>query len=236
MGFTKLFYFSAALSVASLILAMRIGFMKIEKKREKEHFSKSLKKLISKSALPASIVMFFFMIPYGAITTFIALYSVDSAVGSGGLFFVLLAISNGLSRLMSGRVCDRKGEDIIVYVAIPAVMLSLIMLAFFLTPATFYLSAIFYGIGFGSMAPAMQAMAMRISSPERRGSASSTYLSAFDMGIGFGGMISGVFVKYFGYGNMYALMGLWLIASLACYVFWARKSASAFQNCRDIVR
>lgn len=59
LGFTKLFYSSAILSLLSLILALRIVFMRIEKKKEKESFSKSLKKLISKSALPASIVMFF---------------------------------------------------------------------------------------------------------------------------------------------------------------------------------
>lgn len=236
LGFTKLFYFSAILSILSLFLALRVVFMKVEKKKEKDSFSKSLKKLISKSALPASIVMFFFMISYGAITTFIALYAVDSAVGSGGVFFILLAVSNGLSRLFSGRVCDKRGEDIIVYIAIPSVITALMLLAFFLAPATFYLSAVLYGIGFGSMAPAMQAMAMRTSSPERRGSASSTYLSAFDMGIGLGGMISGVFVKYFGYGQMYALMALWLVISIGFYIFWARKSPSGFQNCKGIKR
>lgn len=236
LGFTKLFYSSAILSLLSLILALRIGFMRIEKKKEKATFSKSLKKLINKSALPASIVMFFFMIPYGSITTFIALYSVDVSIGSGGVFFILLAVSNGLSRLFSGRICDKKGEDIIVYIAIPSVVTALILLGFFMSSVTFYIAAILYGIGFGSMAPSMQAMAVRIASPERRGAASSTYLSAFDMGIGSGGMISGVLVKYFGYGQMYAIMSLWLVISFGCYFFWARKSASSFHYGKDNAR
>lgn len=168
------------------------------------------------------------MIPYGSITTFIALYSVDASIGSGGVFFVLLAVSNGLSRLFSGRICDKKGEDIIVYIAIPSVVTALILLAFFMSAATFYIAAVLYGIGFGSMAPSMQAMAVRIASPERRGSASSTYLSAFDMGIGSGGMISGVLVKYFGYGQMYAIMSLWLVISFGCYFFGREKALLHF--------
>jgi predicted MFS family arabinose efflux permease len=76
----------------------------------------------------------------------------------------------------------------------------------------------------------MQAMAMRISSPHRRGSASSTYLCAFDLGMGLGGIISGYLVRWIGFSEMFKIMIIALALSFAVYFFWARKSPSAFKK------
>ncbi|NMC56715.1 MAG: MFS transporter [Eubacteriaceae bacterium] len=230
-SFNVLFLSSACIIALALILAFNI---KVKETKHKKHASTSIKtifkNIINKDALPASAVMFLFLMPYGAVTTFIAVYSEQIQVGSGGLFFAVMAISTGIIRIVSGKVSDKKGEAPIVYTGVICMSVSLIMLAKLSSPLIFIVSALLFGVGFGGMAPTMQAMAMRISPPERRGSASSTYLCAFDLGMGLGGVISGYLVRWFGYSHMYKFMILALLFSFLVYFLWARKTPSAFKK------
>ena len=77
--------------------------------------------LIDKNALPASLTMFLFLIPYGAISTFIALYAVEINIANGGIFFTRMAVTTVLTRGLSGRTVDKVGERPIVIVSVVAV-------------------------------------------------------------------------------------------------------------------
>ena len=103
------------------------------------------------------------------------------------------------------------------------------LLAFFPNQLCFILAALLFGAGFGMLSPALQAMAMRTATPERRGSASSTFLCAYDIGIGLGGVIAGFFVRAWDYQTMFGIAILFLLASLGIYWFWARHTRSAFR-------
>lgn len=238
-GFNTLFIASASLELLALLSSWNIrpasAYACAE--RPRSSLRHSLKTLLNKDALPATLIIFCFLLPYGAVNTFVAMYAEDTGLGlvNSGIYFTFLALTTALMRALTGRVADKKGEGPMVYASIASLGLSLLLLALWPHAAGYILSALFFGAGFGMMTPSMQAMAMRIAEPERRGSASSTYLCGFDIGIGLGGIIGGLLVKHFGYTRMFALMLLALLASLAVYQFWGRRHASSFNHARQQV-
>ncbi len=229
-GFIPLFYSSCLLAVIALILASQVRFPRIESAAATTKLRFSVKTLIFKDSLPAAAITLSTLLTYGAVQAFIALYAVKTGIGSGGIFFSVMAVAVAGARLASGRIADRRGEGILVFVCNGAIVASLLLLAYGHSLPLFVIAALLYGIGFGTLVPTMQAMALRVAEPEQRGAASSTFLCAFDIGIGMGGIISGVLVEAFGYNNMFTLMVGAAVISLLFYLFWGRRSRSAFKN------
>jgi len=227
-GFPQLFRLAAGIEALALLLAFRIKVPALPVDKPRRTLAQSLKTLLDRDALPASLTMLLFLLPYGGITTFVAMYAVSAGLGSGGVYFTCLAVTTALMRALTGRAADRYGEGPMVYAGAACQLVSLILL--FAVPRLpgFLLSALLFGMAFGMHSPALQAMAMRIAAPERRGSASSTFLCGYDIGIGLGGIVGGLFVKFFGYSPMYGLMMVFTLLSLALYWFWGRKSPSSF--------
>ena len=229
-GYNVLFGFSAGFALLSLliIISKRKSIFIVTKLQTDLSLRKLV--LIDKNALPASLTMFLFLIPYGAISTFIALYAVEINIANGGIFFTLMAITTVLMRVLSGRAVDKIGEKPIVIVSIVSQLISLALLAFTPCLVGFIISALCFGIGFGMMSPTMQAMAVRLSPVNRRGAASSTFLCAFDCGVGLGGVIAGYLLQYLDYSQMFAIMLLFIIASFIVYYCWVQKTKGRFPN------
>jgi predicted MFS family arabinose efflux permease len=184
--------------------------------------------LFNASALPASLVMLFATAPFGGISVFIALYAEFSGMGSAGLFFMLVALGTGSTRLFSGRLADKKGEQPMVVVGNSSFVLALLLLVW-KSVVCFYVSGLFFGFGFGLLAPAMQTMAVRIVPLEKRGSASSTFLCAYDIGYGLGGLAAGWLVTIWGYRPMFAALSAFILIAVFIYGLWAAKTPSAFK-------
>ncbi|MDO4581451.1 MAG: MFS transporter [Bacillota bacterium] len=229
-GFTLMFCASAAVAAVALLSTLTLKYEALPLRKQHTSLRELLRGLFNKDALPASLTMFFFLFPYGAITTFIALYAEFNGLGGGGAYFMLLAAMTALMRVLGGRVADRRGEGLLVYISVICGGAAMLLLWQWPSQLSFCASALLFGCGFGLMTPTMQAMAMRISTAERRGSASSTYLCAFDIGIGLGGITAGLLAKYLGYASMYGVISLGLAVSLLVYVLWARRSPSSFRN------
>lgn len=222
-GYIVMFIISAGFALLSLVIIMATGknFNLANTLQSKPAKAKLV--VLDKKALPASVTMFLFLIPYGAISTFIALYAVEINIANGGIFFTLMAITTVLMRVMAGRTVDRVGEKPIVIISTVVQLVSLALLALRPGLVSFIISALFFGGGFGMMSPTMQAMAVRTAPPHRRGAASSTYLCAFDCGIGLGGVIAGYLLRFLGYPQMFAIMLLFTLAAVIVYYGWARR-------------
>ena len=230
-GFGVMFRASSVIIAFALCFAFAMRSTPLPDK-PKVDLLHSIRTLINRDALPASVITLLFLCPYGAATTFIALYAYETGLPSGGIFFSIMAVTTAAARVSLGKVVDRHGEAVMVYCCNIVMFLALMLLAFFPNAGVYFCAAFLLGAAIGSMPPTMQAMAMHKAKPERRGSASSTFLCAFDIGIGLGGMISGVLVKFFGYNPMYAMMSIFVLASVACYLFWGSKHSSSFSYAR----
>lgn len=229
-NFNILFIVSAVVMAISLILfcCLKTPEIEIQKKPLK------IKELINNDAIPASLTALLFLLTYGAIENFTLQYSIESEkiTISGGIYFTLMAVVLFLTRITIGKVADKKGEEIFVYTCNAAMLVALLILAFAPGNITFVISALLSGYAFGGLEPSLQAMAVSIAPPEKRGAANSTFLCAYDIGIGLGGGIAGLLIDNLGYNKMFALISLANIISVIIYVIMGRhhKSSVTYKN------
>lgn len=225
IGFNYLFIVSTAIMVISLILFALLKTPKLE--LEKKNFS--IKGLVEKTALPASATVLIFLLTYGTLENYTLKFAsvADSITLSGGLFFTIMAVMLLVTRITIGKVADKKGESIFVYSCNILMFVAFLLLAFIPNNITFILSAILSGYAFGGIEPSLQAMAVNIASPERRGAANSTFLCAYDIGIGVGGGLAGALIDLVGYNYMFLILSVANIVSILIYFFFGRNHPSS---------
>ena len=211
--------------VISLILFAFLKTPKLE--LEKKQFS--IKGLVEKTALPASVTALIFLLTYGTLENYTLKFAsvADSITLSGGLFFTIMAIMLLVTRITIGKVADKKGEALFVYSCNVLMFVAFLLLAFIPNNITFIISAILSGYAFGGIEPSLQAMAVNIASPERRGAANSTFLCAYDIGIGVGGGLAGALIDLVGYNYMFLIISIANIISILIYVLFGRKHPSS---------
>ncbi|MGN0521105.1 MAG: MFS transporter [Eubacterium sp.] len=224
-GFNVLFLVATAIMVISLILFAFLKTPKIEMTKKPLR----AKDLVDKDALPASAVVLIFLLTYGALENYILKFTSESEniTVSGGLYFTIMAVMLFLTRVTIGKVADKKGEEIFVYTCNALMLVALILLSVIPNNVTFIISAALSGYAFGGIEPSLQAMAVNIAPPERRGAANSTFLCAYDIGIGLGGGIAGVLIDAVDYNKMFAIIAIANIVSVVIYIAWGRKHPSS---------
>ena len=224
LGFFALFLVSAAVCFLSLIL---LAFVKTPKLTVTKT-PLSVKAMFDGNAVPASLTLFVFLLTFGALESFLAKFAAVSSLPSGGVFFAVMAVFLMVIRMALGKIVDRRGEAFFVYSCNAAMFCAMLLLAFVPNTLTYLLSAVLVGYGFGGIAPALQAVAVCLAPPRRRGAANSTYLCAYDLGFGFGGGIAGWLISAWGYGTMFAALSLANVVSVILYLTWVRRHPSSF--------
>lgn len=225
-GFDVLYLVAAGISVAALVLFL---FIRSPKPQVEKH-PLTLRALVNRDSLPATVTMLIFMFTFGALENFVAIYASANNLPSASVFFVIMAAMLLFVRVFLGRLVDEKGEAIFVYTGNAAMLVALLLLAFTPNPVTFYLAAALAGYGFGGLEPALQSMAVHTATDETRGSANSTFLCGYDIGYGLGGGAAGALISAVGYPVMWAVVSLACLASAAVYFVWARHSETSFSK------
>ena len=223
-GFRPLFAVAALVAIAALLTGMGI--------RSRNYTMSSvplrISELFEPLSMPAAVTQFFFMMAYGVIEVYVAIYADSCGLPGGGLYFIFIALATVATRLLLGRTIDRYGEARLVYTGNAAIVAGILLLVFAHNVPCYLLSAALLGYSFGAIQPSLQTMAMHAVAPERRGAASSTFLVAFDFGIALGGFLAGVLVKYLDYDAMFLCMIVPCVLSWAYYYVFGRRHASSF--------
>ena len=225
-GFNVLYGAAALIAILALVL---FSFIR-SPKPQVERRPLSLRALVNRDSLPATLTMLVFMFTFGALENFVAIYASANDLPSASVFFLIMAVMLLLVRVFLGRLVDEKGEAVFVYTGNAAMIVALLLLAFAPSAATFYLAAALAGYGFGGLEPALQSMAVHTATNETRGSANSTFLCGYDIGYGLGGGVAGVLITAVGYSHTWAIVSLACVASIAIYFFWARHSDTSFSK------
>lgn len=222
-GFRTLFSSNIIIIILAFILMFTLSIPPLPANRKKASLINSFSTVLNKDALPASATLLFFLLPHGAVLNFVAMYAVNSGLGQGGIFFTCMAATTALVRLFVGHFADQRGISLLFYFSLTCQIIALLLLSFYPHFVSYVLAALLWGIGFGIMMPAMQAMAMRSVALERRGSASSTLLASLDIGLGLGAIIGGKLIKSLGYNSMFGIMIFALVLAFLIYYFWSWK-------------
>lgn len=176
-------------------------------------------------ALRGTIPMMFISTSFGFGIFFMGVYGAHLGVGNPGLFYTISAVTMIIVRLTSGKFMDRYRPIFIMGAAVASGLITYSMLlgCDFIggNGLLFYIAGAFYGVSLGISLPINQAIAVKLSSPERWGAANGLYLFGNDIGIGFSSMIWGMTVPALGYPiTLMCVMGcitISFIAALICY-------------------
>lgn len=231
-GFNTVFFVSAAVVFISIFIALPIKYHKPDmlSKVDTNEMSKPKKAgIFETSAILPAVVIFFITMTYGAIVSFIALYAGQKQVENIGLFFTIYAVALLISRPYFGSITDRKGTSYAVLPGIICVVISMTLIYFASSLIIFLIAGFIYGIGFGAIQPALQAMSVRKVNNTRRGAANATFFLGFDLGIGAGAILWGIIAEHFGYQLIYILAIIPAIIGAVIYI----KSIKKFESNKE---
>ncbi|MDI6812175.1 MAG: MFS transporter [Desulfitobacteriaceae bacterium] len=217
-SFGALFFSSASTVVLALLFALVIHYQKTPPNSAKVKAS-----LFEKSAFRPSLIIFFVTMTYGAIVSFLALYTKELGIGNIGPFFTVYALTLIVVRPVFGKVADRRGYNIVMIPGLLAVLVTMILISKSQALGLLLTAAVIYGIGFGAVQPTLQAMAVQNVPFNRRGAANGTFYSAFDLGIGLGSGIWGTVAQFFGYSQMYLWAAVPAIIAFILYLTQGRQ-------------
>ncbi|KON88266.1 MFS transporter [Sporosarcina globispora] len=199
ISFRLLFLICALLGLTALVLSSRIKYKQVEKQ------SVPLKRwdIYEKSALRPSFLLFFITVTFGGIASFLPIYSAQKGIGGIHWYFLLFAIALMISRTFAGRLYDQRGHQAVFLPGAVLVLAAMFLLAWLPNSMIMYTAAILYGLGFGSVQPALQAWSVKEAPANRRGMANATFFSFFDLGVGIGAMVFGQIAHLYGYSSIY---------------------------------
>ncbi|MCY8857992.1 MFS transporter [Bacillus atrophaeus] len=190
-------------------------------------FRFSFSDMFEKGALKIAIVGLFISFCYSSVTSFLSVYakSID-LLNISGYFFVCFAVTMMLARPFTGKLFDRVGPGIVIYPSILIFSIGLCLLSFTNSGWMLLLSGAVIGLGYGSIVPCMQTLAIQNSPAHRSGFATATFFTFFDTGIAAGSYVFGLFVASAGFHAIYLSAGLFVLVSLVLYTWSRRKPLS----------
>ena len=225
-GFGVLYAVAAAIAGLGLVLFAFVLTRKVEVPKKKL----DLRTIINRDSLPATVTMLVFMLTFGALENFVAIFAAQNSLPSGSIYFVVMSVMLLVVRITLGKLVDQRGEAFFVYTCNAAMLAAFLLLAFVPNTVTYILSAALAGYAFGDLEPSLQSMAVHTSTDETRGSANSTFLCGYDIGYGLGGGLASSLITAMGYSNMWVIVSLACVASILVYVIWARHSDTSFSK------
>lgn len=225
-GFGVLYAVAAAIAGLGLVLFAFVLTRKVEVPKKKL----DLRTIINRDSLPATVTMLVFMLTFGALENFVAIFAAQNSLPSGSIYFVVMSVMLLVVRITLGKLVDQRGEAFFVYTCNAAMLAAFLLLAFVPNTVTYILSAALAGYAFGGLEPSLQSMAVHTSTDETRGSANSTFLCGYDIGYGLGGGLAGSLITAMGYSSMWMIVSLACVVSVLIYVVWARHSDTSFSK------
>jgi MFS family permease len=119
----------------------------------------------------------------------------------------------------------------IVYPGIALFAIGMIILSQAETTFTLLAAGAVIGLGYGTLVPSFQTIAVNIAPAHRRGLATSTYFSFFDSGIGLGSFVLGLVAAATNYHTMYIICaGIIMITAFLYYALHDKRSRSALDT------
>lgn len=226
-GYTALFVFTAV--VAGLAVALSIPLRNMEQLAHRADApgrsrtvagATGIGRFIQISVLPLTAVLFLIYLGYSGLVSFVVPYT--DALGltrAASFFFVVYAVAIVISRLFTGRIVDRYGENSVMYLSLVIAAVGLVLLSIVHSGAVLLTAAAFMGFGIGTTQSVEQAVIARDVSPNEYGRANSTFLMSMDLGSGVGPVVIGAFIPVLGYPPCYLGLAGAAVVALLLYHF-----------------
>ncbi|KKO77290.1 MFS transporter permease [Corynebacterium minutissimum] len=223
-GYNTVFLVALTLTV----VAMGLGLVVKAPAEERRSVTFSLGNIVHPAVAPFGVFILLVGVAYTGIITFLNGYSAHAGLEKGAsYFFLAYAVVSLILRFVLGRLQDRRGDNIIIYSSLVFFIAGLAVLASASADWQIIVAGALVGIGYGSILPAGQAIAVRLVPMYEMGAGISTFFLLLDLGIGFGPILLGQVISATGYSAMYwMLAALMLVASVVYFIVHGRKDVA----------
>jgi MFS family permease len=120
------------------------------------------------------------------------------------IYLTALAVTILVTRPFAGRLGDRLGYKRVFVPCLIMISVGLAILSLGGTRTWMVLSAIVFGVGFGTAYPVYVGYVMQGIDVDRRGAAFGAILAAFDTGVGSGSTVMGWLIQQYGFSSAFA--------------------------------
>lgn len=188
------------------------------KPQAKGNSSLQLHDIVESKVLAIGFVALLTAFAYSSVMSFITAYAeVKQLLAYTSVFFIVFAISMLLVRPWVGKLYDSKGPSAVIYPSFVFFTIGLVIVSFLNNQWVMWLSAVFMGIGYGSVFPCLQTVAIQSVEKPRMGHAISTFFTLFDVGLAVGSVVMGVLIAWMGFQATYLFCAAMVIVTLVVY-------------------
>ncbi|MBP2637236.1 MAG: major facilitator superfamily protein [Firmicutes bacterium] len=214
----------------SLLAAFFLKVVEVELTQEQQASMQgfTVANFVELKAIPISLVAILIGFSYSSILSFLTSYiKAINLVYAGSFFYVVFSAVTLISRPVTGRWFDRKGENCVMYPVFIVFAAGLVILSQAQQGFSLLVAGAFIGLGYGTFLSCAQAIAVKVSPSHRMGLANSTYYILLDTGIGVGPFLLGFLIPVTGFRGLYIGMAVVaLVGSLVYHFLHGRKAAT----------
>jgi MFS family permease len=179
--------------------------------------------LIEWKVLLAAFTLFLYSFSYGGITSFVAVYAEQVGVTPRALYFTVFSLTILCTRPFLGKWADQIGHTRLIVPCLAMIVLGITVLSMANDRATFIVSALLFGVGFGSAYPIFVAHLMQHVPENRRTATFGALIGAFDTGIGTGSIAVGWMSERYGFGRAFGVAGALALLSIPYYLYLEKR-------------
>ncbi|WP_332651306.1 MFS transporter [Lysinibacillus sp. 54212] len=191
-------------------------------------FKFSVDDLIERKALSYSLLACLLAFSYSSVLSFISIYAEhQNLLAVASYFYAVFAAAMLITRPLTGKIYDQVGPQFVIIPAFILFSIGLFMLASLHGVIMFILSAIFIGIGYGTLTTSLQSQAVQSTTHQRSGYATATYFTFFDIGVALGSYVLGIIAMAFSYEAVYYLAGCLLLLVMILYLWISLNKTKA---------
>ncbi|AIY04253.1 major facilitator family transporter [Planococcus sp. PAMC 21323] len=224
-------YVSAHIIFIVLAVIIIIGFLcALAVKVNEESYVKqpkhklSINDFLEKKTMPIATVGFLIAFAYASVIAFISVYAESlGLIQTASFFFLVYAVAMLVVRPITGRLFDTVGPKVVIIPSIIIFGVGLITLSFTEVPWMLLLSGALIGLGYGTLLPSFQSLAIQAADKHRSGYATGTFFAFYDSGIAIGSVLLGLIAGIAGYSNLYLMLGVFVILVVFYYMWIASK-------------
>ena len=228
-GWTLLCLESAALNVMMAAIAW---WLPADTPRDRGPVSLRPGDLVEWRVMVGAVTLFLYSLSYGGITSFVAVYADQMGVTPRALYFTVFALAIVATRPFIARHADRVGHARVIVPCLALIVIGVALLSLAATRTGFIVSAILFGVGFGSAYPIFVAHLMHHVAGHRRGATFGALIGAFDIGIGTGSIGLGWVSEHYGFPRAYALAAALAALSIPYFLYMEKRQWTAAVSAR----
>ena len=190
--------------------------------------SRGISAIIEPPTVPIALSACLVFFGYSAVLTFLTpLADQTGLADAASFFFVAHAIAMFASRLVTGRLFDRRGPLVVMVPSFFFAAVGFVLVGVAANATALLVGAALLGLGIGTTQSCGLAIAVQHVSLRRLSYASSTYYTLTDAGVGVGPLVLGALVPALGYRRLFASMAIVVAVALVWYLFveWRMRRA-----------